>query len=107
METSSPFSNKSRIGDDLCNTDQRSLQNTQTCNYHLQNYFLAECSMKKPIEFATSQPAVNFNGGHLGAGGCNVDDSSSLLLGSIQTHPKSKIELFQRQFTTVPYLGRG
>ena len=103
----SPFSNTSRIGSDLCVTDQRSQQNVQTSNYNLQNYFLKECGMKKPIEFATSQPAVNYKGGHLGAGGCNVTESSALLHGSIQTHPKSKIDLFQRPFATVPYLGRG
>jgi hypothetical protein len=29
------------------------------------------------------------------------------LIGSIQTHPKCKIDLFQRPFATVPFLGRG
>ena len=107
MATVSPFANASRIGDDQCNTDQRSIQNVQTCNYNLQNYFMKDCAMTKPIQFATSQPAVNYKGGHLGAGGCNVDESSELLHGSLQTHPKSKIDLFQRPFLTVPYLGRG
>jgi hypothetical protein len=43
----------------------------------------------------------------MGIGGCNVDESSELLIGSIQTHPKSRIDLFGRTFATVPYLGRG
>ena len=73
----------------------------------MQNYFMKDCAMTKPIQFATSQPAVNYKGGHLGAGGCNVNESSELLHGSLQTHPKSKIDLFQRPFLTVPYLGRG
>jgi len=107
MDTKLPFSNASRIGSDLCSTDQRSIQNVQTCNYTLQNYFLKDCGMAKPIAFATSQPAVNYKGGHLGAGGCNVTESSELLYGSLQTHPKSKIDLFQRPFATVPFLGRG
>ena len=107
MEQPKPFDNTTRLGVDTCVADQRSMQNTQTCNYHLQNYFLAECSMKQPIEFATSQPAVNYKGGHLGAGGCNVDANSELLLGSVQTHPRSKVELYQRPYSTVPYLGRG
>ena len=106
MDTS-PFGNTSRIGSDLCSIDQRSIQNVQSCNYNLQNYFLKECGMKKPIEFATNQPAVNYKGGHLGAGGCNVTESSELLLGSLQTHPKSRIDLFQRPYATVPFLGRG
>jgi len=64
--------------------------------------------MKKPIEFATSQPNINFTGGHqVGAGGCNVDANSDLLIGTINTHPKCRISLYERPFKTVPYLGRG
>lgn len=107
MEQPRPFDNTTRLGVDSCVIDQRSIQNTQSCNYQLQNYFLAECSMKQPIEFATSQPAINYKGGHLGAGGCNVDVNSDLLLGSVQTHPRSKVELYQRPYSTIPYLGRG
>jgi hypothetical protein len=108
MAEITPFANTTRIGVDNCIVDQRSIQNTQSCNYQLQNYFLAECGMKKPIEFATSQPAVNYKGSHnLGLGGCNVDANSELLLGSLQTHPKNKVEIYQRPYNTVPYLGRG
>lgn len=108
MAEITPFANTTRIGVDSCIVDQRSIQNTQSCNYQLQNYFLAECGMMKPIEFATSQPAINYKGGYnLGAGGCNVDVNSELLLGSIQTHPATKVELYKRPFVTVPYLGRG
>ena len=107
MEQPKPFDNTTRLGVDSCVVDQRSMQNTQTCNYNLQNYFLAECSMKQPIEFATSQPAVNYKGGHLGAGGCNVDVNSELLLGALQTHPRSKVVLYQRPYSTIPYLGKG
>ena len=108
MAESSPFANTSRLGLDACNTDQRSLQNTQATNYMLQNYYLAECTMQKPIEFATSQPAVNYKGSHMvGLGGCNVDQNSALLYGAQQTHPKAKLDLFQRPYLTVPYLGRG
>jgi hypothetical protein len=49
-----------------------------------------------------------YNGGYnSGAGGCNIDANSKLLIGSIQTHPRCHIDLFQRPFATVPYLGRG
>jgi hypothetical protein len=64
--------------------------------------------MKTPISLATSQPGVMYNGGYnSGAGGCNIDDNSKLLIGTIQTHPRCHIDLFQRPFATVPYLGRG
>jgi len=102
------FDNMSRIGNDSCYVDQFTIQNISACNYSLQNYFANDCTMKKPIALATSQPCVFYNGpSSVGVGGCMVDNSSKLLIGSLQTHPKSKIDLFHRPFATVPYLGRG
>jgi hypothetical protein len=102
------FDNMSRIGLDQCNLSQTDIQNVASCNYLTQNYFSSDCSMKKPIELATTQPGIMYNGGYnSGAGGCNIDNSSKLLIGTIQTHPRCHIDLFQRPFATVPYLGRG
>jgi hypothetical protein len=102
------FDNMSRIGLDDCNISQTDIQNVATCNYLTQNYFASDCSMKNPIALATSQPGIMYNGGfNSGAGGCNINASSNLLIGSIQTHPRCHIDLFQRPFATVPYLGRG
>ena len=102
------FSNMSRIGSDVCTQDQNTIQNINQSNYLLQNYFANDCTMKKPISLATSQPGINYNGpSSVGSGGCMVDESSRLLIGTIQTHPKCKIDLFQRPFATVPFLGRG
>ena len=102
------FQNMSRIGLDDCNKSQTDIQNVASCNYITQNYFSSDCSMKNPINLATSQPGIMYNGGYnSGAGGCNIDDSSKLQIGSIQTHPRCHIDLFQRPFATVPYLGRG
>jgi hypothetical protein len=102
------FGNMSRIGLDDCSQSQKDIQNVGFNNYLLQNYFSADCSMQTPINLATSQIGVNYTGGYnIGAGGCNIDDSSNLQIGTIQTNPKSKIDLFHRPFATVPYLGRG
>ena len=102
------FDNIARIGNDSCCVDQKTIQNVESCNYNLQNYFANDCSMKNPIALATTQPGINYKGGfNAGAGGCNIDDSSQLLIGTIQTHPRCRIDLFQRPFATVPYLGRG
>lgn len=102
------FDNMSRIGLDSCCVDQSTIQDVAACNYMTQNFFASDCSMKKPIDLATSQPGIMYNGGYnSGAGGCNIDDSSKLLIGTIQTHPRCHIDLFQRPFATVPYLGRG
>ena len=102
------FDKMSRIGLDDCNKSQTDIQNTASCNYRTQNYFAADCSMKSPMDLATQQPGIMYNGGHnSGAGGCNIDTSSMLQIGSIQTNPRCRIDLFQRPFATVPFLGRG
>lgn len=102
------FDNMSRIGNDACCIDQTTIQNVAACNYMTQNYFATDCSMRNPIALATSQPGVMYNGGYnVGAGGCNIDDNSKLTIGTIQTHPRCRIDLFHRPFVTVPYLGRG
>ena len=102
------FENISRMKSDLCSIDQDTIQNVNACNYTLQNYFSDDCSMRKPIDLATTQPCVFYSGGYqTGAGGCNIDTNSNLLLGGVVSHPRCKIDLFQRTFATVPFLGRG
>ena len=102
------FDNLSRIGNDRCAISERDVQNNNFGSYTLQSYFLKNCGMRKPIEFATSQPNVFYNGSHqVGLGGCNVQADSKLKIGTIQTNPKCRISLQQRPFLTVPYLGRG
>ena len=102
------FQNMSRLGNDDCCKSQNDMQNVASCNYTTQNYFASDCSMKNQILLATSQPGIMYNGGYNSSScGSNIDDSSKLQIGTIQTHPRSHIDLFQRPFATVPYLGRG
>ena len=105
------FNNLSRIGDDNCGVTARDTQNSNIGSYNTTNYFLSQCGMKKPIDFATKQPGIFYSGGpgnsNSGAGGCNIGSDSNLKIGSVQTHPKCRISLYQRPFATVPYLGRG
>ena len=102
------FDNSTRIGSDATDLSTRSIQSMASANYMLNNFFSQDCNMSRPIEFATSQPNVFFKGGNqVGAGGCNIDDNSELLIGTINTHPKCKITLLERPFKTVPFLGRG
>jgi hypothetical protein len=93
------------MGNDGCCIDQNSIQNSAACSYLLQNYFAQDCSMKNAKALATSQPCINYSGSDMC--GINIDDNSKLLIGGIQTHPKTKIDLFGRPFATVPFLGRG
>ena len=103
------FDNQTRIGDDMCGITAREAQNSAVGSYNTTNFFLNWCGMKQPIEFATQQPNMFYNGGFgpCGAGGCNIASDSNLKIGSLQTHPKCKISLQQRPFATVPYLGKG
>lgn len=102
------FDNMSRIGLDECSLSQDMIQNVNSCDYMTQNFFASDCSMKKPIDLATTQPGIMYNGGYnVGAGGCNINESSKLQIGTIQTNPRCRIDLFHRPFATVPYLGRG
>ena len=102
------FHNLSRIGDDNCATSQRNIQNVESSNYMLENFFSADCTMRNGLNLALSQPNINFTGGHqVGAGGCNVDHNSALLIDQGWNRPKCRISLYQRPFATVPYLGRG
>jgi hypothetical protein len=102
------FDTMSRIGNDQCCVDQNTLQDVAACNYMTQNFFASDCSMKNPIALATTQPGIMYNGGYnVGAGGCNINDNSKLTIGTIQTHPRCRIDLFHRPFATVPFLGRG
>jgi hypothetical protein len=102
------FDNPSRIGLDNCCIDQETIQDIAACNYMTQNYFASDCTMNNVKSLATAQPGIMYNGGYnSGAGGCNIDTNSKLMIGTIQTHPRCRIDLFQRPFATVPYLGRG
>jgi hypothetical protein len=102
------FYSLSRIGDDSCAMSQRNVQNVEAGTYMLQNYFSADCDMRNGLSLALSQPSINFTGAHqVGAGGCNIDNNSHLLIDQGQNRPKCRISLYQRPFATVPYLGRG
>jgi hypothetical protein len=100
------FQNMTRIGNDNCYVDQRSIQDVKNANYMLTNFY-PSCPMSNAIAFATSQPSVFYSGSHqVGIGGCNIDYNSSLTIADL-SKPKCKISLLQRPFATVPFLGRG
>jgi len=100
------FYNTTRLGDDHCDMSQRNVQNSSAATYMLDN-FRPACPMSNAIDFATSQPNVNYTGSHqVGINGCNIDENSSLLMSEL-LKPKCRISLLQRPFATVPFLGRG
>jgi hypothetical protein len=100
------FYQSSRIGEDKTDVSQRNMQNTEYANYLLDTFRPAG-PMANPIDFATSQPNINFKGSYqVSVGGSNIDESSKMLLSNM-SKPKCRISLNQRAYNTVPYLGRG
>lgn len=100
------FNNLSRLGDDSCDLSQRNMQDVSAANYLLTD-FRSNYPMKNAIAFATAQPAINYTGSNqVGIGGSSIDDNSNIMITDL-TRSKCKIDLLQRPYVTVPYLGRG
>jgi len=103
------FHTITRISNDAADETQRSVQNAHGGSYHTTNFYGNDCTMKKPIKLATTQPSVFYKGGHsIASGGCNIDESSNLLIGGAAlSKSKCKLTLHPRDYLTVPYIGRG
>ena len=100
------FYQTTRIGYDRTDLSQRTLQNSEYANYLLDS-FRPSGPMKSAIDFATSQPNINFKGSYqISVGGSNIAESSELLINNL-SRPTCRISLMERPDATVPYLGRG
>lgn len=102
------FHNTDRIGTDSTDQTQRNITNTQYANYMLTDHFSKKVS-NDHVKFAVQHPTMTFNGLTNGNGisANNVDNESLLLLKSEQQRALEKLQLFERPFKSVPYLGRG
>lgn len=102
------FNNLGRIGNDKIDESQRTVHNTRFANHMLSDYFSDNLS-DKHVNFATKQPSVHFSGLAHGNGlsGLVIDANSKLTIQTEQQRTGEKIQLHQRAFATVPYLGRG
>lgn len=102
------FNNMGRIGADSTDETQNNLYNTRFANYTLSNYFSQNTS-DSHVDFAIQQPTMMFSGmtnGH-GLSGTVIDKDSELTLNVVQERPLERLQLIQRPFLTVPYLGKG
>jgi len=106
-ESNYSFHNMARIENDNTTKTQETLQNDRFSSYNTTNYFSQNPSDSQ-IQFATQQPAV-VPTGVTGAGisGDKVQNESELLLDSEKERSLGRLNLMQRPFLTVPYLGRG
>ena len=100
------FYQSSRLGYDRTDFSQQTLQNAEYANYMLDG-FRPACPLSNAIDFATSQPNINFTGSfQTSIGGSNITENSQLLINDL-SKDKCRIMLIQRPYSTVPYLGRG
>ena len=94
------FNNMGRIGVD---GSQRNISNTRFADYTVESLYGDDSH----VQFATSAPTINFRGTVGGLPGSAVDFDSLLVIKADQQRAFEKLQLIQRPFATVPYLGRG
>jgi len=99
------YYNLTRNGDNIEINKEKDLQKARFSDYIRTNHYANKSGMKDVINLATGSPNVFYSGPN---GDLNtVDDESKLFIGTTQTNMKCKLNLQQRQYLTVPYLGRG
>ena len=99
------FNNLSRIGQDEYNYTQDNLVNNSHSNYMLTN--LNSTNDKKAVNFVSSQPTMNMKSSlSVGPYGYNIDESTELVKSKL-TNINCKINLQERSYKSIPYLGRG
>jgi hypothetical protein len=105
-----PFNNNDRISNDVADNTIQTSSNSQYMNYMLSGASDLELATSNNyINFAIEQPSVLFSGTVHGNGlnGSVVDNDSLLTIKKTNDRPLEKLQLNQRPFLTVPYLGRG
>tara|TARA_B100000925_G_scaffold201562_1_gene152783 strand:- start:1656 stop:2210 length:555 start_codon:yes stop_codon:yes gene_type:complete len=102
------FNNLGRTGNDLTHKSQDAVHNTRFANHMLAEYN-SDILSNSHLTFASQFPTMNFYGNVHGSGLNRnvVDDHSELTINSEQTRELEKLQLIQRPFATIPYLGRG
>jgi hypothetical protein len=102
------FNNLGRIGSDTTDNTQRNISNSKYSSYMLED-FHGNNLRDTHVNFATANPTVNFRGSGGGAGipGSVIEQDSELLIKGNQERNLERLQLLQRPYSTVPYLGRG
>lgn len=102
------FNSQGRLGADQTDATQQNLQNTRFANYMLSSFF-SDSASDAHVMFATQQPAMmsssTVHGG--GLSGAAIDTDSRLTIHQQTERSLGRLQLMQRPFLTVPYLGRG
>ena len=104
------FNQSGRLGNDSVDNTQRTLQNTKYLTSVLSHYSSApDNSSTQYVDFATQIPGMMVSGmnGGSGLGGSSVEHESKLFWETQQERPLERLQLHERPFLTIPYLGRG
>ena len=103
------FHQSGRLGNDSVDNTQRTLQNTQYLNSVLSHYSTSDKSSISYVDFATQIPGMmvsGMNGGN-GLGGNSVEHESALFWKTQNERSLEKLQLYERPFLTIPFMGRG
>lgn len=100
------FNNLTGLGEDQCFLSQTEIQNKGFFNYNV-NTVQDSKPMDPTVDLALSN-GMNYLGGKntTGVEGSNIEQSNKVLFGK-GTHAHSKLSLRERNYPTIPYLGRG
>ena len=99
------FNNLGRIGNDDYSYTQSNIMNNAQSSYMLTN--VHGSNDKQATVLSTQFPTMNIKGtSQVGPLGYNVDEKSKLMNSKL-TNLNCKINLQERSYKTVPYLGRG
>lgn len=99
------FNNLARIKEDKSYVSKRETDNIHYSDYTIINF---HDSMNSVEDLALSQPNINISGIYGPDGNeSNVIDSDTYLKKAELTNMNNKINLQERPFLTVPYLGKG
>ena len=105
-----PFNNNDRMSNDVADNTIQTSSNNEYVNYMLSGASDTELATSSNyVNFATEQPSILFSGIVHGNGlnGSVIDNDSLLTIKKQNDRPLEKLQLNQRPFLTVPYLGRG
>ena len=98
------FNNMGTLKADVTDQTQQNIQNTRFSNYTVSNFFSSNTSDMQ-LNFATQYPG--FVASNKGVSSSVIDVESNLFNKSESERSFEKLQLFERAFRTVPYLGRG
>lgn len=101
------FNQSARIGSDMTDVSQRTLQNTKYLDRNLDSIFYPDSHSH--IDFATNYTGMMASGmnGGVGLGPQTVEHETDIFWKTSSQRPLEKLQLMQRPFITVPYLGKG